>query len=112
MGTCIAALISAVDADPTDVSLIRDTAFELAKYVNAHKVDIPKARRGVYLANVRSHMERIADQLHATGLSRLAWLFLLEGDQDSASKHANKGLEKEPTNTHCLNIVQRLDSQM
>ncbi len=107
--TFIATSLSAVDADPNDVRLIRETACSLCRFVDAHKSEIPKVRRGVYLANLRSHMERIANQLDSTGLSRLAWLFLLEDDQDGAWKYANLGLAKDSTNTHCLKIVERLN---
>ena len=109
--TRIAALVSAVDADPSDVELIRDVARELSKYVTDHLYDIPKARRGVYLASVRSHMEKLAHRLDATGLSRLAWLFLLEDDRDSAWKYANMGCAKDSTNSHCVKILERLSDQ-
>ncbi len=109
--TQVACLVSAVDADPSDSELVRDVALQLCQYVDAHKELIPRARRGVYLASVRAHMERIADQLDATGLSRLAWLFLLEGGTDGGWEYANMGLAKDSTNVHCLNIVERLHVQ-
>jgi len=56
-------------------------------------------------------MVRIADQLDPTGLSRLAWLFLLEDDRDGAWEYANMGLATDATNGHCLRIVQRLTNQ-
>jgi hypothetical protein len=109
--TRIASLVSAVEADPKDVALIRHTADELHKYLMAHLADIPRARRGVYLASVRSHMEKVASKLDATGFSRLAWLFLLEDNQAKAKHYANKGCELDPTNGHCLKILERLDRQ-
>jgi hypothetical protein len=109
--TQVAALVSAVEADPTDLDLVRETSLTLCQYVDAHKHEIPPARRGVYVASVRSYMERLSDELDATGLSRLAWLFLLSGDLDGAWKYANQGLAKEVTNPHCLRIVERLDGQ-
>jgi hypothetical protein len=109
--TKIAALVSAVDADPSDIELIREVAFELCRYIDAHKFEIPIARRGVYVASVRAHMEALADHLDATGLSRLAWLFLLEDDKGGAWKYANMGLAKDSVNNHCINIVERLDRE-
>jgi len=109
--TRIASLVSAVEADPTNVELVRDVALELCQYVYVHRAEIPKARRGVYLANVRSHMERLADRLDPTGLSRLAWLFLLEGNVSTIRRYANKGCEQDPTNTHCIRILERLEGQ-
>lgn len=109
--TLVASLVSAADLDPENANLLREAAFQVCKYLDAHKHDIPRVRRGVYLASVRSHLERIVEKLDATGLSRLAWLFLLEGDSEGAWKYANRGLEKESTNTHCLNLVERLNDQ-
>lgn len=108
--TRIASLVSAVEADPRDAELIREVAFELCKYLDAHKADILPARRGVYLASVRAHMGKIADQLDATGLSRLAWLFLLEGHEGKAWEYANRGLSKDSTNRYCLSMVERLSA--
>jgi hypothetical protein len=107
----IASLLSAVDADPKDVELIKEVAFQLCRYVNSHIYEIPKARRGVYLASVRAHMQRVAHKLDATALSRLAWLFLLEENVTKAREYANKGCELEPLNRYCLKILERLDSQ-
>ncbi|MEI6704273.1 MAG: hypothetical protein WCL71_12170, partial [Deltaproteobacteria bacterium] len=107
----IASLVSAVDADPNDVGLVKEAAFLLCRYVSDHVADIPKARRGVYLASVRSHMQRVAGKLDATGLSRLAWLFLLEENITKAREYANKGCEIESTNGYCLRILERLDGQ-
>ena len=110
-GVRIASLVSAVDADPRDVELVNEVAFRLCRYVNSHIAEIPKARRGVYVASVRSHMQRIAHKLDATGLSRLAWLFLLEENVTKAREYANKGCTIDPTNGHCLKILERLDEQ-
>jgi hypothetical protein len=107
----IASLVSAVDADPNDVDLVREVSFQLCRYVNSHINEIPKARRGVYVASVRSHMQRVAAKLDATGLSRLAWLFLLEDNVTKAREFANKGCELDSTNSHCLKILLRLDGQ-
>ncbi|MFZ1085498.1 MAG: NB-ARC domain-containing protein [Terracidiphilus sp.] len=108
--TRIASLVSAVDAAPTDAELVRDVATQLGKYINDHLQEIPQARRGVYLASVRSHMVRISDQLDANGLGRLAWLFLLEGDRQNAKLYAERGLLKEPDNEHCQKFLDRLQA--
>jgi hypothetical protein len=106
--TYISCLVSAVDAAPDDVELIREVAFQLCKFLDAHKFDIPQARRGVYLAGVRSHMEQVARQLDATGLSRLAWLFILEGNDARGREFASEGLRKDPNNEYCKRIIERL----
>jgi len=108
----ISSLVSAVEADPTDFLLISRVAKQLNDYIHDHKDEIPPARRGVYLANVRSYMERVSPKLSATGLARLAWLFLHEGNEKDAWKYANQGLTREPTNEHCLKLVEKLRPSM
>jgi len=111
-GVRVSSLVSAVDADPSDVELVSDVALKLCQYIHDHIADIPETRRGVYLASVRSHMERIANKLTATGLSRLAWLFLLENKKEDARRYAGIGCKKDPHNHHCLRIIDRLDAQL
>jgi hypothetical protein len=53
-------------------------------------------------------MERIANQLDATGLSRLAWLFMLEGNEIKGNEYARKGFEKDPTNEYCRKFLGRI----
>jgi len=106
--TYISSLVSAVECAPNDVELIREAALQLCKYIVAHKTDLPRARRGVYIASVRSHGERIWEDLDATGLSRLAWLFLLEENREKACLYATRGCEKEPENIHCVRILSSL----
>ena len=108
--TRISSLVGAVEADPADVELVREVAFNLCEFVNSY--DIPRARRGVYLASVRNHMRRLAGRLDATGLSRLAWLHLLEDDPAGARKYAEMGLSKDSANEHCQRIVRRLDESV
>jgi len=107
----IASLVSAVDADPSDVALVSQVAFQLSRYLNNHITEIPKARRGVYVASVRASMQRLAPKLDAVGLSRLAWLFLLEDDVRMARVYAEAGCKIDPANQHCIKILDRIDRQ-
>lgn len=110
--TRVAALISAVEADPTQVAFVSDVANELNRYVSAHKAEIPPTRRGIYLASVREFMVRISDQLDADGLSRLAWLFFNENKAAEALKYALKGLERDPGNSYCQSVKSRAEETL
>ncbi|MFZ5832291.1 MAG: NB-ARC domain-containing protein [Planctomycetota bacterium] len=55
-------------------------------------------------------MERHVAELSATDCSRLAWLYLNIRREDRARDIARIGLERDPTNEHCLNLVRKLDS--
>jgi hypothetical protein len=108
--TRISSLVSAVELDPANAQLVWDAAGILADYLTKQKYVIPRSRRGGYLASVRTAMERMADRLDATGLSRLAWLYLLENNETEARKYAARGLRLEPTNQACQRLLHRLTS--
>ncbi len=110
-GTFISSRLLAIEADPTDKFLLREVAFDVCKYINDHSSSIPVARRSVYVATLRDHMSKLAHELDATGLSRLAWLYLLENNQPDAWRYASLGLQKDSENRHCYNIIQRLREQ-
>jgi hypothetical protein len=56
-------------------------------------------------------MERLVESLDATALSRLAWLFLLEGDEKKGWEYASLGNKREPSNSYCLRILERLEER-
>jgi hypothetical protein len=107
--TFIASRLRAVEVDPGDHHLLREVALEVTKYINSHSGTIPRNRRGVYLASLRDHMSKVAHLLDATGLSRLAWLYLLEENTEMAAHYAKQGLAVEPDNDHCQRIIERLE---
>jgi tetratricopeptide (TPR) repeat protein len=102
----VAALISAVEADPSDLTLLLDVAGVVTRYINSSQTH--PTRRGAYLASVRDHLERFSRQLNADGLSRLSWLYLLEGNTRRARELAEAGLKKDAENSHCWNLINRL----
>lgn len=110
----ISSLVSAVDADPDNVALVSKAARNLANFVTQRKDEIPESRRGVYVASVRDHMEKLADKdaLNADQLAQLGWLYLIEGKEEEAKTYANEGLNVEPENTHCLNIMEKVTPEL
>lgn len=109
--TRIGSLLSAVEVDPNDRKLVSDVAGEVTRYITEHAEGIPQRHRGVYLAAIRGHMERIAGDLSADELSRLAWLFLLENNSAQARHYAEEGLKKDKDNLYCKRILRRLSGQ-
>ena len=106
--TRLSSLLRAVDLDPQDVKLMVTVANEVIEYLDRYRSNIPVSRRGVYLASIRGHMETMVSVLDASGLSKLAWLFLLEGSEAKASEYAARGLQIDPGHLHCGNIVRKL----
>jgi hypothetical protein len=62
------------------------------------------------IERVANAMERHVSQLSATDCSRLAWLYLNIRREDRARDIARIGLDRDPSNDHCLNLVRKLDS--
>lgn len=62
------------------------------------------------IERVANVMERHMAELSATDFSRLAWLYLNIGREDRARDIARKGLERDLSNEHCMNLVRKLDS--
>jgi len=62
------------------------------------------------LGRMASAMERHLPRLSATDCSRLAWLYLNIQGEDRARDIAKMGLERDPNNPYCLNLVGKLGS--
>ena len=60
------------------------------------------------LMKVIQEMERRKEHLSATHMSRLAWLHLNVGNSDRALDVARLGLEKDPSEHHCQNLIDKL----
>jgi hypothetical protein len=101
-------LIQLVELSPRDVGLLSEVAGKLTTFVNAKKDEIPLVSRSVYIASVRERMEQVSASLDSTGLSRLAWLFMLDGHTTEAERYAREGYRLDPTNIHCRRLLERL----
>lgn len=62
-----------------------------------------------FLDRVIKAMEDRISAMVGTDCSRLAWLYLNVGNQERARDVVRIGLEREPGNEHCLNLMIRLD---
>jgi hypothetical protein len=54
-------------------------------------------------------MESRIDEGDATDCSRLAWLFLRLGNDEKARELCKLGLSKDDSNSHCINILARIN---
>ena len=62
------------------------------------------------LERVIGVMETHLEDLSATDCSRLAWLYLNISNHQRALDVAKRGIEREPENEHCQNLILKLDS--
>ncbi len=64
-------------------------------------------RAAVFLPLARL-MEAHINEASATDLSRLGWLYLNSGEVTRAKEMAEFGAKKDPTNIHCVRLMERL----
>lgn len=97
------------------------TAVEIASLANRinNRIRDLKGRRvedswspevRLLIERVAAAMERHVDQLSATDCSRLAWLYLNVQAEERARDIAKIGLQRDPNNDHCLNLIRKLES--
>ena len=73
------------------------------------KMDV--AERAALFKPLARLMELSLSSASATDLSRLAWLHLHAGDEQRALDIAELGLERDPDNLYCQNLVEKLSSR-
>ncbi len=101
-------LVRAAESAPDDIELNSSAAGKIAWLVSQDASAFSVADRAILAARVKRNLEERFEQLDATTLSRLAWLYLLERDERNAERCARHGLSLEPENTHCKRILERL----
>jgi hypothetical protein len=80
----------------------------LNRMLRTGALQVDAEERRVLALRLRTVMERRVAQATANDLSALAWLCLNLGDDAAGKAYAEKGLELDSTNAHCLRLVARL----
>ncbi len=105
-----AAIASVVQNRYTSYELISRCAQRINEYYYNHEA-VSGIRREVKLSFVEAvvkAMEKRQSEADANDYSRLAWLYLNLDNEVKALYFADKGLEIDPSNFHCLNLHNRL----
>ena len=106
IGSC-SAFLKAADIESPDLNEVSS----MAHYVNNDRQIIDKmdaGERSALFKPLAKLMEPHRQSASATDLSRLAWLYLHSGDEETALRTAEEGLLDEPSNGHCQRLVRRL----
>lgn len=106
VGSCNAFLNAAKIKEPdlNEVSI-------MANYVNSRREivdEMDAVQRSALFKPLAKLMESHRQGASATDLSRLVWLYLHSGEEESARRTAEEGLQAEPDNVHCWRIIRRL----
>jgi hypothetical protein len=104
---CCSAFLRAAEISEPPLYLISN----MANLLNTEREVIDKmdvAERAALFKPLARLMEGSLSSASATDLSRLAWLHLHAGDGRRALDIAELGLQRDPDNLHCQNLVDKL----
>jgi hypothetical protein len=101
-------LIRACERRSNDARLNSVAAAKIAALISGNKEMFPLAERQAWTEAVRANLEGMFTALDSDALARLGWLYWLQNDRANADRCAKRGLQIDAANTHCQNIVRRL----
>lgn len=95
---------------PTDIGLNLHLAARIADVFNSAKHMLPSYERTAYLRQCRENLLEVLEELDVSGISRLAWLFLLDDDRQKARELVEVGLTRPRAvgNVHLQRLRERL----
>lgn len=95
-------------AELPDADLI--TVSGAANTLNSVKTELDPSQKRDFVRRLITAMDPKIIDGDATDCSRLAWLFLQDGNERRARELVRVGLRLDPENEFCLNLVRKLDS--
>ena len=101
------ALLEIVNMPSVPYEEVSYAAYRVNKYYSDNSANDDLSKNYLIKA-VISKMEGRIKEANAVDCSRLAWLFLNMQVEQSALKYTRLGLEKDSSNQHCQNLVQKL----
>jgi len=106
------AAISSSKLYDTPFSTLSNLANTLNNQLRLNYVALDSDEKRLIFRELVQLMERRAGEADATDLSRMAWLHLHLKDPRKALEKAERGLAQEPSNEHCLRLIERLDREL
>lgn len=101
------ALLEIVNMPAVPYDDISYAAYRVNKYYSESS-SYDDLSKNYLIESVISKMESRIKEANAVDCSRLAWLFLNLQNEPAALKYARMGLEKDNSNQHCQNLVDKL----
>lgn len=104
----IDALAQVCRLDDTPVEYISNAALRINSILSkVSPEEIGSQEKPILVQDVVGALETSINELNATDLSRLSWLYLNSGKTEEGYDAAKRGLEIEPNNHYCQRIVDR-----
>jgi hypothetical protein len=102
------ALVELAGLPGADYADISQAAARVTSLLSSGRLRLDTDEKEIVLRKLIKLMEARLREADATDFSRLAWLYLLNGEEFHARNHTTAGLRIEPDNEHCLNLAERL----
>ncbi len=101
----IDALAQVCRQDETPIDDISNAANRINAILRNISIDIDSQEKSILVQDVVGVLESSINELNATDLSRLSWLYRNLGKADKAFDTARRGLAIDPDNQYCRGIV-------
>jgi hypothetical protein len=103
------ALVEICEQPETDFKIISNAANRINALLKHNHLALDTEEKEIVVRNLVRIMVSRIEEADATDCSRLAWLFIRLGGRDGARKYAELGLERDPYNEYCSNLLLKLD---
>lgn len=88
-----------------DISYAANT---LSRLLSEGGLAVERSQQNVLVRQLLGALEHRVDEADATDCSRIAWLCLRLSEKEKAQKYVRMGLDKDPSNTYCVRLGERL----
>ncbi|KAF5057122.1 NB-ARC domain protein [anaerobic digester metagenome] len=89
---------------------ISAAANDINRYISDNRDIIDTLDKKRILSSLAEYMEQRTNVWSADDYSRIAWLYMNSGNSQKAVFVAQKGIEIDPENIHCRNIISRQEN--
>ena len=107
----INALVSQAKTQGVPIYVISNAVNRVNALLRASPTALDQMDRRQLIRELAEILNKRQGECDATDLSRLAWLYMSLQDFTKAGDTVALGLKMEPNNTHCQNLLQKLDKQ-
>jgi hypothetical protein len=106
----INALVGLAKSKDVATYLVSNAVNRVNSLLKASPSSLDQSDRIQLARELAETLDRRRNECTATDLSRLAWLYLTLQETEKAKEVVLIGLQESPDNTHCQNLLQRLES--
>jgi hypothetical protein len=108
VGGEVHALAEMCEATGTPFEKLSETANRVNGMLRNQSLRLDSDEKRILIGRLTAVMEKRLQEASATDCSRIAWLFLNIHQEPKARQITEEGLKRQPSNTYCLGLAERL----